>query len=111
MVMTFAVDDATLSTAYGSLAAELARAGLAEAGRLETVDHGNREPFGFHDSISQPLIEGLSKSGPAMNTVRAGEFILGYPNEYGLYTDRPILSGADLPVRSASEGPGGLRRI
>jgi Dyp-type peroxidase family len=109
MVMTFAVDDGALASAHASLAAEVARSGLADAGRLETDDHGDREPFGFHDSISQPLIEGLSKTGPAMNTVRAGEFILGYRNEYGLYTDRPILPGSashadQLPRDQAGSG-------
>ena len=71
---------------------------------------GDREPFGFHDSISQPIIEGLSKSGDKNNTVPAGEFVLGYPNGYGLYTDRPILPasapGAGLLPRDPA-GSGG----
>ena len=77
---------------------------------LDTSDMGDREPFGFHDSISQPIIEGLSKSGDKNNTVRAGEFVLGYPNGYGLYTDRPILPasapGAGLLPRDPA-GSGG----
>jgi Dyp-type peroxidase family len=29
-----------------------------------------------------------------MNTIKAGELLLGYPNEYGRYTDRPLLNPA-----------------
>ena len=39
--------------------------------------------------------------------MRAGEFVLGYPNEYGLLTDRPLVPadadpGAVLPLDAAS---------
>ncbi len=50
-----------------------------------------KEHFGFADGISQPIIDGLSKSGIEENTVRAGEFILGYPNEYGQFTVSPLV--------------------
>ncbi len=92
----------------------LATGGLAELVRLGTAELTEREPFGFRDGISQPLIEGMPKATAARaNTtagdevVKAGEFVLGYPNEYGLLTDRPLLS---LPHDSAGllpRGPGG----
>ena len=49
------------------------------------------EHFGYRDRLSQPVIEGTGEapipgSGPA---IKAGEFLLGYPDEEG--------SGADLP--------------
>jgi Dyp-type peroxidase family len=78
----------------------LLAAGVRVVGRLETSDLQGYEPFGFRDGISQPLVEGLSKTGPPELTVRFGEFVLGYPNEYGRYTDRPVLD------RTAD--PGGL---
>lgn len=110
IAMLFATDDGELAPVQSSLSAELAAAGLEEVIGLETSDHGDREPFGFHDSISQPIVEGLSKSGPASNTVRSGEFVLGYPNEYGLFTDRPILPasapGAGMLPRNPT-GSGG----
>lgn len=65
--------------------------------RLETSDLQGLEPFGFRDGISQPPIEGLSRSGPPGTAVRFGEFVLGYPNEYGRYTDRPVLGRAADP--------------
>jgi Dyp-type peroxidase family len=62
--------------------------------RLGTSDLRGREPFGFRDGISQPLVEGLSKKGPAATTLKFGEFVLGYPNEYGRYTERHLLDEA-----------------
>ena len=38
--------------------------GLAVPHRLGTSDLDGFEPFGFRDGISQPLVEGLSKTGP-----------------------------------------------
>jgi Dyp-type peroxidase family len=56
------------------------------------TDLDGKEHFGFADGISQPTIEGLSsRKDTPPNTIRAGEFILGYANEYGQYTDRPLL--------------------
>jgi Dyp-type peroxidase family len=56
-----------------------------------TFDH-----FGFRDGISQPSVAGL-RSGPSAQTVKAGEFLLGYRNEYGQFTDRPLLDPREDP--------------
>jgi Dyp-type peroxidase family len=51
-----------------------------------------REPFGFRDGISQPAIEGSgvpvsnSKEAP----LKAGEFVLGYPDESGRLPAMPV---------------------
>jgi len=47
----------------------------------------SKEHFGFRDGIAQPVIEGLKRSSEATNTLKAGEFILGYENEYG---EKPV---------------------
>jgi Dyp-type peroxidase family len=73
--------------------------GVRILARLGTSDLQGHEPFGFRDGISQPLIEGLSKTGSPEITHRFGEFVLGYSNEYGRYTDRPILDPAADPGR------------
>lgn len=52
----------------------------------------NKEPFGFHDGISQPIIKGSGKSGPEMDIVETGEFILGYKNERDEYPFSPFIS-------------------
>jgi len=66
--------------------------------RLTTTDMGGREPFGFADGLSQPEIDWdrvLAAQDSEQLTYRnlscLGEFVLGYPNEYGLYTPRPLL--------------------
>jgi len=43
------------------------------------------EPFGFRDGISHPAIEGsgVPGSNPKEQPLRAGEFVLGYPDEMG----------------------------
>ncbi|MEU2513031.1 Dyp-type peroxidase [Streptomyces syringium] len=99
LALLYARDEAGL----GRLEAEvrhiaLATGGLTEITRLGTAELTEREPFGFRDGISQPLVEGLPRATAARaqgtggdEVVKAGEFVLGYPNEYGLLTDRPLL--------------------
>jgi deferrochelatase/peroxidase EfeB len=70
---------------------------------LPTSDMGGREPFGFIDGISQPEIDwDQTRTVPIngnqrkySNVVCLGEFLLGYANEYGRYTDRPLLDPRD----------------
>jgi len=74
--------------------------------RLPTTDMGGVEPFGFVDGLSQPQVD-WSRELPAVdkqqlsyrNLSCLGEFVLGYPNEYGLYTPRPTLDGSRDPNR------------
>jgi len=68
---------------------------------LATTDMDGVEPFGFTDGISQPEID-WTRELPAedhdslayRNLSCLGEFLLGYPNEYGRYTARPLLDPA-----------------
>src|SRR4029077_5377165 len=39
------------------------------------------------------------------NLVALGEFVLGYPNEYGQYTDRPLLDAAADPPDGLPPAP------
>ena len=88
----------------GHLAAWQARIEAEFAGgfdvleRLPCADLGGVEPFGFKDGISQPTLD-WDRTRPAVdaehiaysNLSCLGETLLGYPNEYGGYTDRPLL--------------------
>lgn len=84
-------------------------AGFVRIERLSTSDMRGVEPFGFADGISQPEVD-WERKRPVRdqdqleygNVSCLGEFVLGYPNEYGLYTPRPLMApqrdpGAVLP--------------
>jgi len=87
---------------------------------LPTSDMDGIEPFGFADGISQPVLD-WRRQLPATgddridfsNLAALGEFLLGYPNEYGKYTDRPLLQaepGRDLPTAEDRAGMQDLGR-
>lgn len=53
-----------------------------------------REPFGFVDGVSQPVIRGIGRHKPGMNDIHIlepGEFILGYPDGLGTYPQTPAV--------------------
>jgi Dyp-type peroxidase family len=61
-------------------------AGIADIWRQDCYSlPTEREAFGFKDGISHPAIEGsgIPGSNPQERPLKAGEFILGYPNELG----------------------------
>lgn len=95
--------------------ADLQYRGVSEIISLDaTTDLNGKEHFGFTDGISQPTIEGLSqRKDTPPNTIRAGEFILGYVNEYGLYTDAPPFArnGTYLVMRQLAQDVRGFWRF
>jgi Dyp-type peroxidase family len=50
-----------------------------------------RTSFGFKDGIGQPAVEGTAASGanPGEPPIKAGEFVLGYPDETGVPAPMP----------------------
>ena len=69
---------------------------------LPTFSLGAFEPFGFTDGISQPELDwerqqstNLHERDRYSNLLKVGEVLLGYPSEYGLYTDRPLIDPRD----------------
>jgi len=97
LLLVYARDETLLTGLVDDLATGFAEGGLAPVEQLVTAPLTDREHFGFRDGISQPTIEGLGRTDAPANTIKAGEFVLGYKNEYGLYTDRPVLEPADDP--------------
>jgi Dyp-type peroxidase family len=90
-LMLFAHSADRLSQLQAELSADWTAAGLTLVRSLDTAELSHTEHFGFVDGISQPAIEGYHQSSSSLHKVKAGEFLLGYPNEYGLYTDRPLV--------------------
>lgn len=54
----------------------------------------NKEHFGFRESISQPSIIGSGVEGLERDKIKAGEFVLGYRNEYDVHPDTPLIKEA-----------------
>jgi Dyp-type peroxidase family len=72
--------------------------------------------FGYRDRLSEPVIEGggLEPTPGTGAPLKAGEFILGYPDEYGVIADRPqpeILArnGSYMAYRRLEEHVGSFR--
>jgi deferrochelatase/peroxidase EfeB len=89
-----------------ALIAQLASVGAAHGAScihtvpLEPVTKDKREPFGFADGGSQPVIYGTYKglkSGDPMHLVQPGEFVLGYPDNRGNLPPGPTLPAIDDP--------------
>ena len=55
------------------------------------LNKDGKEHFGYVDGISQPTIEGNTGDRPEIpeNIVKAGEFVLGYENQYSRYAESP----------------------
>lgn len=114
LLLLLYAEAANLEAWSGGIAASVERSGFEIIGQLATSDMGGKEPFGFVDGVSQPQIDWSGKHKPGTNAdldygnlIVRGEFLLGYENEYGQYTDRPLLPdavGAALP--SAEDQPG-----
>jgi Dyp-type peroxidase family len=72
--------------------------------------------FGYRDRLSQPVIEGAGEEPTpgSGDPLKAGEFILGYPDEYGVIADSPqpkILAqnGSYMAYRRLAEHVGKFR--
>jgi deferrochelatase/peroxidase EfeB len=100
VVMLYALPD-QLDAAQQAIRGPHWETAFAVQARLSSFRQDNTEPFGFVDGISQPALDWkreLAVKRPDQlefgNVLALGEVLLGYPNEYGLYTDRPLLNPA-----------------
>jgi Dyp-type peroxidase family len=76
----------------------------------------HREPFGFRDGVSQPIVRGLSSrigAPSSIHLVEPGEFILGYLDNRGYYPPTPQITAQkdkrdqlhDLPANMPKRFP------
>ena len=98
LFMLYGKDDGVLASLVAEQQAALAAAGLEVIATLGThwLAKGT-EHFGFRDGVSTTDLEGFHGKGRPENSVAPGEFILGYLNAYGQYTDRPLLNPEQDP--------------
>jgi deferrochelatase/peroxidase EfeB len=76
---------------------------------LRTITKDKKEPFGFLDGVSQPVIRGTYKSlrnADPIHIVEPGEMVLGYPDNRGYIPPSPTLlpnsdPGNKLPLLDA----------
>lgn len=97
LLLVYARHDDLLKTSMSDIERDLLRYGIAYR-KLDTralkvdMDGFFREHFGFSDGLTSPRIEGLSSETDDDQLVKPGEFFLGYQNEYGRYTERPLVA-------------------
>jgi len=111
LLMLYGRDEATLSVLLSEQRLRLASFGLQLIEQLDTswLLH-DKEHFGFRDGVSQTGIEGVHTRTSRGNTIPAGEFVLGYPNAYGQYTQRPLVSRDQDPGELLPQAPDDQRR-
>ncbi len=103
VVTAIAPDQARLEESFAR--AQAAFRELAGVKALWRQDCGalpdEREAFGYRDGISHPAIEGsgIPGSNPHEKPLKAGEFVLGYPDEMG---ETPRIPQPDVLGRNGS---------
>ena len=117
LVLLYAADEPTLERQFAAQLEVIAVSGLSIVAIKTTAAlPGNKEHFGFRDGISAPTVEGLARGNEQVASERwthpfkSGEFVLGYRNEYGTYTESPTAAPVDDPERILPDVPGGTRR-
>jgi Dyp-type peroxidase family len=112
VLFLYGATETELDTAYAAQrAAYVGSSGWQELSRRDTyLPADGREHFGFADGITQPDVVGSgarTRKDPTAPPVKAGEFVLGYLNEYDKFTPSPSLSPAldrTTALRATADG-------
>lgn len=98
ILMLYARDDDAVAGDCDTLLAGLTAHDVALTTELDTHPCRDfREHFGFRDGIAQPILAGLSRTGPPENTISPGEFVMGYANQYDRLPGSPTVSALTDP--------------
>lgn len=114
LLLCYASDEDTLRNYVQKIRTDLVNNGVSIIGDIlytygsiltggkTDADKVIKEHFGFRDGISTPIIESLSNPEKEHNyslgpPIKAGEFILGYPNEYNQLPESPKVPSSDDP--------------
>src|SRR5256886_9549526 len=108
LLLLYTSDKSVLEELHSRHRERFASAGVTEIGKLDSGQlPGRKEHFGFRDGLSQPKLAGLTRSHDARHIVAPGEFLLGYPNEYGQFTIRPLIDPIEDETRALPGDAGG----
>ena len=91
ILMVFGKDELTVDSYFQSLEERINSAFQIVHILKGNALPNNHEPFGFRDGISQPAIIGSGITGINNDNIKAGEFLMGYKNEYDIYPDTALL--------------------
>ena len=92
ILMIFDASEEKINSHTRQLLSEFDENGLKQVHILDGQTFpDDREHFGFRDGISQPTIIGSGIAGLKIDHIKAGEFVLGYKNEYDVHPDTPLL--------------------
>lgn len=108
LLMVYAVDQGGLELTCKDVSKRFDHAELKVVNQFESnLNKDGKEHLGYVDGISQPMIEGIKERGEVFpeNTVKAGEFVLGYPNEYKRYPESPKVKEKHDPENILKESP------
>jgi Dyp-type peroxidase family len=117
LLMIYASDDATLM-AYLATEREALVGGFRILHEKETTSLvGQKEHFGFRDGLSMPKITGVPQEKPRKKEAEwwtaplpAGEFVLGYRNDYGAFTESPTVEPVHDPANHLPVDADGTRK-
>jgi deferrochelatase/peroxidase EfeB len=120
LLMVYAVDEVTLKTQLGKEREALAGGFHILHEKDTTTLDNQKEHFGWRDGISMPKFTGVPDDRPKKpvaetkttwtDPLAPGEFVLGYKNDYGAYTESATAEAADDPANHLPALPGGTRR-
>ena len=116
LVMLYGSDEDTLKPYLAKELADLDDAFDVKVKDTITLDD-NKEHFGWKDGLSMPVFDGVpEKAGKVQETwtqppLAPGEFVLGYPNEYGCFTESPTVEPADDPTNQLSPTTDGKKDL
>ncbi len=106
LLLLYGVNEEALEELVGRQRAKAEAAGLRLVQSLEAGRQpDSKEHFGFADGVGQPVIEGSGNYARQFQRtnhateLKAGEFMLGYHNEYGVPAPGPTVNPADDPGR------------
>lgn len=91
VLILYASSDSALGELHSAQEQLWSSSGWVEVHTVPCSSQTDREHFGFADGVSQPAIQGYHQSQSKFHLIKSGEFVLGYPNEYDLYTSRPLV--------------------